>query len=130
MNILLAEDDFILALDYTEYIESLGHTVVHARNAQKAIGVLNPVGEQKLPINAIVTDMRMPGGSGLYLLQFLSRLDIALPCLVHSSISKFDEGQTHLDDLTKIGSIFHFARFHLKGGDRTYIKSFLELVQK
>ena len=69
------------------------------------------------------------GDSGLHFLQFLSERRNETPCLVHSSEQYFGEGNVELSDLTKIGSIFNFATFHMKGNP-TYIKDVLNRVQK
>ena len=62
VNILLLEDDGIIAFDFSDYIESLGHTVVHVRNSKVAIEVIDPIGTSKPNFDAIITDMHMDGG--------------------------------------------------------------------
>ncbi len=130
MKILLVEDEPVLALNYKEFLESLKHTVVHVRNAQKAIEVIHPMPMVRTVFDAIITDMQMPGGSGLTLLQTQNERRDTTPCLVHSSENTFRDGNVQLDDLSKIDTVFDFATFHQKDLSHGYIKDFLESLQK
>jgi DNA-binding NtrC family response regulator len=71
IGVLLVEDDAVLAMDMAEKLESFGQIVFEARNAQRAIRVL----EAREDVRVMITDVDFTSGqmSGLDLAQLVAR---------------------------------------------------------
>jgi len=68
MQALIVEDDEALQEFYEHLLRRAGYAVAHAFSAQEALELL----EQLYPLpNLIILDMRMPGGSGFVVLDYL-----------------------------------------------------------
>ena len=73
--VLLVDDDPGLLFALSEVLEAQGHQVVTAESGQEALGRLDDV-------DVVVTDLAMPGMSGLELLDQVLAVDPALPVLL------------------------------------------------
>lgn len=58
IHVIVAEDEALLRLSMTDYLESVGFVVYEAANADRAILIL----ERTPEIRVIFTDIEMPGG--------------------------------------------------------------------
>lgn len=66
MNILLVEDESFLAIETAEMLISSGHKVSIAADAEAALATLSDSDDYEV----LISDMRMPGMSGLDLIVF------------------------------------------------------------
>jgi CheY-like chemotaxis protein len=79
MNILLVEDSDEVSCITIEYLQELGHQVVAVAAAEKAIDELKTVA-----FDAVMTDIRLPGMSGIELARALVKLYPTLPVILAS----------------------------------------------
>jgi CheY-like chemotaxis protein len=79
MNILLVEDSDEVSCITVEYLHELGHQVVAVAEAEKAIARL-----KSEPFDAVMTDIRLPGMSGIELARELVRDYPNLPFVIAS----------------------------------------------
>jgi DNA-binding NtrC family response regulator len=77
MHVLLAEDEETIAVTLSHALEDAGHKVTHAPDARSALAKL----ESDDP-DVVVTDIRMPGGSGMDVLARSVELDARRPVLL------------------------------------------------
>jgi CheY-like chemotaxis protein len=79
MNILLVEDSDEVSCITVEYLQELGHQVVAVAEAEKALTRLkNEV------FDAVMTDIRLPGMSGIELARSLAKSNPNLPVVIAS----------------------------------------------
>jgi DNA-binding NtrC family response regulator len=76
MKVLLAEDEETIAVTLRHALEDAGHRVTHAADAKGALQAL-----ERDP-DVVVTDIRMPGGSGMDVLTRSVELDARRPVLL------------------------------------------------
>lgn len=91
MNLLIVDDDELLIKKIVESIEweDFGiDTVLEANNIRKAKDIL-----KKLPIHILLSDIEMPQGSGLELLEWIRSKDIPVECIILSSYAYFAYAQ-------------------------------------
>jgi CheY-like chemotaxis protein len=79
MNILLVEDSDEVSCITVEYLHELGHQVVAVAEAEKAIVQL-----KHEPFDAVMTDIRLPGMSGIELAKSLTKDYPNLPVVIAS----------------------------------------------
>ncbi len=79
MNILLVEDSAEVSCITVEYLHELGHQVVAVPAAEKAIAQLRAIN-----FDAVMTDIRLPGMSGLELARELVKNYPSLPIVIAS----------------------------------------------
>lgn len=79
MHILLVEDSEEVSCITVEYLRELGHQVVAVREAEKAIEHLN-----RQSFGAVMTDIRLPGMSGIDLARALVKSHPRLPVVIAS----------------------------------------------
>lgn len=79
MNILLVEDSDEVSCITIEYLHELGHQVVAVAAAEKAIEQL-----QVAVFDAVMTDIRLPGMSGIELARALVKRYPKLPVILAS----------------------------------------------
>jgi DNA-binding NtrC family response regulator len=79
MNILLVEDSSEVSCITVEYLHELGHSVAAVPQAEHAITKL---GEESF--DAVMTDVRLPGMSGIELAKVLIKSHPALPVVIAS----------------------------------------------
>ncbi|MEJ2043345.1 MAG: sigma 54-interacting transcriptional regulator [Reinekea sp.] len=76
-KILLVDDDFSLLRLLTIRLQSEGYDIVTAEGVDAAIKAVS-----KEPFALVLTDLRMPGKDGLYLLDYLTRKKPSLPIII------------------------------------------------
>ena len=79
MNILLVEDSDEVSCITVEYLQELGHQVVAVAEAEKALTRL----KNEL-FDAVMTDIRLPGMSGIELARSLAKSNPNLPVVIAS----------------------------------------------
>src|SRR5580698_10366701 len=79
MNILLVEDSDEVSCITVEYLHELGHEVVAVAEAEKAIAHLKCT-----PFDAVMTDIRLPGMSGIELAQAMTKDYPNIPIVIAS----------------------------------------------
>lgn len=79
MNILLVEDSDEVSCITIEYLQELGHQVVAVEAAEKAIDLLATA-----TFDAVMTDIRLPGMSGIELARALIKRYPKLPVILAS----------------------------------------------
>jgi DNA-binding NtrC family response regulator len=77
-TVLLVEDEPAVRTFARRMLERHGYRVIAAGNPSEALGV---AGEPDVTIDIVVTDMRMPGGTGPELVEALRRRRPELPAL-------------------------------------------------
>ncbi len=85
MNILLVEDSDEVSCITVEYLHELGHDVVAVADAEAAIGRLCAS-----TFDAVMTDVRLPGMSGIELTKQLITSNPGLPVLIVSGYGALD----------------------------------------
>jgi EAL domain-containing protein (putative c-di-GMP-specific phosphodiesterase class I) len=75
-RVLIAEDDEAIRHAYTRTLESVGHEVVGASDGKAAIALVGH------PFDVILTDISMPGASGVDLLREIRRHDLDVPVIM------------------------------------------------
>ncbi|HEY0746943.1 MAG TPA: response regulator [Steroidobacteraceae bacterium] len=79
MNILLVEDSEAVACITTEYLRELGHAVLVTDSAENALILL-----EDTPFDAVITDISLPGMSGIQLARELLISNPNLPIIISS----------------------------------------------
>ena len=126
MKILIIDDTGAVRDFLRDILEGkFGHEIYEAHNAYAALRNRDVLEGCDL----IITDMQMPGGSGLEFLQAYKRsVRNNVPVLVHSSDNVFRaEGGWVLNLSSDIPKSFPFAEFHPKQRDANidYILDFI-----
>jgi CheY-like chemotaxis protein len=85
MNILLVEDSEEVSCITVEYLQELGHAAVAVPDAEAALARL-----KNEPFDAVMTDIRLPGMSGIELTRSLVRDYPNLPVVIASGYGNLD----------------------------------------
>jgi CheY-like chemotaxis protein len=85
MNILLVEDSAEVSCITIEYLQELGHEVVAVTDAENALELL-----QEARFDAVITDVRLPGISGIELARTLLKDYPTLPVVIASGYGSLD----------------------------------------
>jgi DNA-binding response OmpR family regulator len=91
-QVLLVDDDPLDLADLRGLLEEAGFGVSTAPNADAAIGVVH-----RTPVDVVITDVAMPGMSGLDLLRWVRATRPALPVIVMTSRPTADGEALALD---------------------------------
>jgi two-component system C4-dicarboxylate transport response regulator DctD len=87
VRVLVADDDADLRRLVSRELRHAGYRVIEAANVDAVIERLTPAERVRAPIGAIVSDLRMPGLSGLDLLALLRCAQLELPVILMSSFN-------------------------------------------
>jgi DNA-binding NtrC family response regulator len=85
MHVLLVEDSDEVSCITVEYLHELGHEVTAVTTAEQAIPKV-----AELRIDVVMTDVRLPGMSGLELARHLAKQYPALPVVIASGFGAID----------------------------------------
>lgn len=96
IRVLLAEDDRELRLLLATALRRDGYEVLEARDANHLLELMGDalLSSSGAPVDVVVSDIRMPGRSGLELLAGLRRDDRATPVVL---ITAFGDPETHAE---------------------------------
>ncbi len=121
LHVLIVDDDHSLRKSLSRLVTRDGHTADEASGTDEAFEKL-----ETGTFQAVITDVQMPGGSGIELLQMMLRGDKTPPTYVHSS----DKYLHHLNLEAHVPEFFGaFASFKLKDGAMlTNIRAFLDSI--
>jgi CheY-like chemotaxis protein len=75
-KILVVDDDIDHRAFVVQLLERLGHVVIAAENGQRCLGIL-----RDQSVDAIITDIFMPGADGIELVTELKKLGSRIPVL-------------------------------------------------
>ena len=93
-SVLLVDDDPLLIDIGRRVLEKLGHAVVTATSAQRALDILSLHAAQ---VSMIVTDLTMPGMSGLELIEIVTARYPAIPIVAVSGYSVNPDARLEID---------------------------------
>lgn len=88
-KVLVVDDEAGMRLMLTTYLEREGYQVVTATEIKSAEQLL-----AREKFSAVVTDLSMPGGSGLDLLNYINEMRLDLPVIVMSAYGTTDSALT------------------------------------
>ncbi|WP_345774217.1 response regulator [Azospirillum argentinense] len=91
LRVLVVEDDALIRLVTVEMLTGLGHSVVEAGNAEEALSIA-----ETQPVDALLTDISLPGQSGEQLAAALRKRHPALPVVFASGADRAPAGGVHL----------------------------------
>jgi len=88
LRVLLVDDDFLVRMGAADMLMDLGHTVVEAPSAARALQLLESEG----PFDIVVTDYAMPGASGLDLALKIEQIKPTLPVVLATGYAELPNG--------------------------------------
>jgi DNA-binding NtrC family response regulator len=100
MHVLLVEDSDEVSCITVEYLHELGHEVTAVSTAEAALPKI-----AELPIDVVMTDMRLPGMSGLELARQLSQRYPRLPVVIASGFGAIDVNILSGEKLSNVSSL-------------------------
>jgi DNA-binding NtrC family response regulator len=92
--ILLAEDDADMRDLVAAQLREDGYDLVEASNGVDLVRAIHRFENAMLPLSLIITDIRMPGFSGLEVLEYLRYAGLHVPVIV---MTAFGDARTHAD---------------------------------
>ncbi|MBU8897936.1 response regulator [Corallococcus sp. H22C18031201] len=107
-RVLIAEDDTQMRRLMAEALGRHGCDILEARDGRELIEMLvrGRAGVEQVVPDLIITDVRMPGCTGLEVLSRLRRVDWATPVIL---ITAFGDEATHLE-ARRLGAAFTFDK--------------------
>jgi DNA-binding NtrC family response regulator len=100
MHVLLVEDSDEVSCITVEYLHELGHEVTAVSTAEAAIPKI-----AESHIDVVMTDMRLPGMSGLELARQLSKQYPRLPVVIASGFGAIDVNIIPGETLVNVSSL-------------------------
>jgi two-component system, response regulator, stage 0 sporulation protein F len=94
-RVLLAEDDYDLRCAIAAGLRAAGHEVIDVGNGDLVKAYFEECLELDLPkprIHVLVSDIRMPGQTGLNLLEYLRSIGADMPTIL---VTAFGDPETH-----------------------------------
>jgi DNA-binding NtrC family response regulator len=119
-KILCVDDDPGILLATEEALEDAGHEVTGVRNAEAALSVLARGG-----IDLVIADYRLPGLSGLDLLEQMKEQEIDVPLVMITGYASIDHAVTAI----KAGAIDYVTKPVRPGQLEIVVSQALELVR-
>lgn len=86
-NIIIVEDQEMIREILNETLTMNGYTVIEAANGQIALEKIVSADEMGFPIDLLITDIKMPGMTGLELIDKLNSKNIFMPILAITGFS-------------------------------------------
>jgi CheY-like chemotaxis protein len=87
-TILVVDDDPLIAMSTVDMLEDLGHTVIEAHSAKRALEIL----EAGQPIDLMMTDQAMPGMTGIELAEIARTKRPDMPVLLATGYADLPAG--------------------------------------
>lgn len=119
-RILCVDDDPGVLTATEEILEEAGHEVLGVRNAEAALAVL-----QRGGIDLVVSDYRLPGASGLELLEQMKEEGLDVPVVVVTGYASIDHAVTSI----KAGAIDYLTKPVRPGQLEVVVDQALELTR-
>jgi PAS domain S-box-containing protein len=88
-TILLVDDDPLVASGTVDMLEDLGHTVIEANSAKRALEIL----DQGQQVDLLMTDQAMPGMTGFELAKIVQKMRPELPVLLATGYADLPVGR-------------------------------------
>ena len=85
IHLLVVDDEKSICEILGQYLRMKGYSVVIARNAEEAVGII-----KKDEIDLVLSDIKMPGMSGVELLQWIRDYNRVLPVLLTTGFPTLD----------------------------------------
>jgi PAS domain S-box-containing protein len=95
-TILVVDDDPLIAMSAVDMLEDLGHTVIEANSAQRALEIL----EAGQAVDLMMTDQAMPGMTGVELAEIARRKRPNMPVLLATGYT--DLPMAHKSNLPRL----------------------------
>ena len=76
-RILVVDDDVDIRTELTEFLETKGYQVEVAGDGREALDMIKAA-----PADAMITDIKMPGGDGYELIRQLRAMDTVIPIII------------------------------------------------
>ena len=95
-TILVVDDDPLIAMSAVDMLEDLGHTVIEANSAQRALEIL----EAGQSVDLMMTDQAMPGMTGVELAEIARRKRPNMPVLLATGYT--DLPMAHKSNLPRL----------------------------
>jgi DNA-binding response OmpR family regulator len=92
LDILLAEDDSAMRALVAEPLREDGYGVLEARDGAELIRASYQFKAAKVPLHLIITDVRLPGFTGIEVLEYLRAAGVEVPVIV---MTAFGDDATH-----------------------------------
>ncbi len=89
-TILVVDDDPLIASSTVNMLEDLGHTVIEAHSAKRALEIL----DKERTVDLMITDQAMPGMTGIELAEAALRRWPSLPILLATGYADLPAGQS------------------------------------
>jgi PAS domain S-box-containing protein len=97
-TILVVDDDPLIAMSTVGMLEDLGHVVIEANSAQRALEIL----DSGQPVDLLMTDQAMPGMTGIQLAEIVRVKRPQLPVLLATGYTDLPASKlAHLPRLSK-----------------------------
>ncbi len=96
-RVLIAEDDFMYRATIARLIEPLGVTCVGVADGLQAAALLGDLSQE---FHLVITDFRMPGGSGWHVVEAARRhRGAALPIIMQTGESQYSDVYLRAEEL-------------------------------
>ncbi|HUO93176.1 MAG TPA: response regulator [Rhizomicrobium sp.] len=103
-TILVVDDDPLIAMSTVDMLEDLGHTVIEANSAHRALEII----EGGASVDLVMTDQAMPGMTGVQLAEILRRKRPEMPILLATGYADLPAGQQSM--LPRLSKPYHQAQ--------------------
>lgn len=100
-RVLVADDDPDMRAMMSRTLRRAGYDVIEVADGEQLLEVLGDGVLRHAPPDLVVSDIRMPGFSGIEVLAGLRRADWAMPVIL---ITAFGDRQTH-EDSRRLGAV-------------------------
>lgn len=90
--ILLGEDDAEMRAMLADPLREDGYDLLEARDGTELVRAIHRFEDAMVPLGLIITDVRMPGFSGLEVLEYLDYARLTVPVIV---MTAFGDDDTH-----------------------------------
>ena len=101
MRVLLADDEESIAITLADALEEAGHEVLRAADTRSALALLDTEDP-----DLVLTDIRMPGGSGMDVLQRAVELDPARPVILMTGYGTVEQAV----EAMRIGAAYYVQK--------------------
>jgi CheY-like chemotaxis protein len=103
-DILVVDDDPLIAMSTVSMLEDLGHTAIEANSAQRALEIL----EAGQAVDLMMTDQAMPGMTGVELAEIVRRKRPNMPVLLVTGYADLPTART--SNLRRLSKPYHQAQ--------------------